>query len=106
MKRSSIFPGHNFREHYPKYNSYFYLTFFMKTAFSTHGRHFVISDVDDAAFEISFNYEENFIHFGRIETSGIRIADKIIDVNYFVEKNNVSDPNKFPSHGDPVLTQN
>ena len=106
MKRSSIFPDHTFREHYPKYNSYFYLTFLMKTAFSTHGRHFVISDVDDAAFEISFNYEENFIHFGQTETSGVRIADKIIDVNYFVEKNNLTEPNEFPPFGNPALFQN
>ena len=69
----------------------------MKTAFSTHGRYFVMSDADDAAFEISFNYEDNFVQFGRIEISGIRIADKIIDVNYFVENYNVTNPNQFPA---------
>ena len=68
----------------------------MKTAFSTHGRYFVMSDADDAAFEISFNYEDNIVQFGRIEIFGIRIADKIIDVNYFVENNNVTNPNQFP----------
>ena len=77
-----------------------------KTAFSTHGRHFVISDTEDAAFEISFNYEENSIQFDRMKTDGIRIADKIIDVNYYVESNNVTDPNEFPAYGYPSIFQN
>ena len=73
----------------------------MKTVFSSHGRYFVVSDADDAAFEISFNYEDNFVQFGRIEIFGIRIADKIIDVNYFVENNNATNQNRFPPFSYP-----
>lgn len=101
LKRSSIFPGQNFRERYPNYSSYFYLAFFLKTAFSTHGRHFVLSDADNAAFEISFNYEDNLVQFGRIEMSGIRIADRILDVNYFVENNYATYQNRFPPFSYP-----
>jgi len=95
-KRSTIFPGHNFRERYPEYSSSFYLNFYSKNAFSTNGRFFVTGDDSDAAFEISFNYEANYIQFDRIDTFGIKIAQKILNLNYFVESNNVSDPNEFP----------
>lgn len=95
-KRSTIFPGHNFRERYPKYSSSFYLNFYSKNAFSTNGRFFVTGDDSDAAFEISFNYDANNIQFDRIDTFGIKIAQKILNLDYFVESNNVSDPNEFP----------
>ena len=41
-----------------------------------------------------------------MKTDGIRIADKIIDVNYYVESNNVTDPNEFPAYGYPSIFQN
>ena len=101
LKRSTIFPHHIFRERFPKSSTLYFLTFLTKSAFSNHGRFFVTSDDAHAAFEISFNYDANIIQFNQIETFGIKIADNIVDENYYVEQNNITDPRKFPLYDRP-----